>query len=60
MNPAPPSICWNRAMTSTHDRKWGRYTIDWNALRSLALIIESITRASRIGTGKKSTSCTAA
>lgn len=60
MRPAPPSICWNSAMTSTQERKCGRYTIDWNALRSRWLIIESTMSASRIGSGKNSTSWNAA
>jgi hypothetical protein len=57
-SPAPPSICWNSTITSTHEKKCGRYTIAWMNERILLLSTEFSSNASAIGTGKYSTSCT--
>nr|BFF24656.1 hypothetical protein GCM10025732_26210 [Glycomyces mayteni] len=52
IRPAPPSICWKIAMTSTQEKKYGRYTTLWSIDRSRSDAMECMSRASAIGTGK--------
>lgn len=59
-SPAPPIICWNRVMTSTQEKKCGISVTDWTRPRIRGLSTELSSSASATGTGKNSTSWTAA
>lgn len=56
MMPAPPRICWKTVMTSTQEKKCGRYRTAWTSALSRGLSTLLTSRASAIGTGKKRTS----
>lgn len=54
--PAPPNSCWKTAMTSTQEKKCGRYRMACATALTRGLITLLMSSASRTGIGKNSTS----